>query len=374
MKIILIDGLVGNDYAACLAEGLSSSGADVTLIVPGNRKINVKINFKVKYWLPSKERNQSIAKKLTKYFLAQLQLLIYILKNRKCIVHYQFFRRREDIFSMFLFKLINIRIVYTAHNVLPHERRNSDNYFYNFVYKSVDKIIVHSAYIKQKLLKEFNLSERKIYIIPHGNFDFYLPQSLITCDEARNRLNISADENVLLFFGYIRDYKGLDLLIKSFPKASSCNKNLRLLIAGEPGDKLLFEKYEKLINSSESKDKITYYFSYIPAELIQVYFRAADFVILPYKNIDHSGIIHLAYSFSKPIIATKVGDFPETVEEGKSGYLVEENNPDALAKCILKAFSDKNKIKQMGKYAKELSITKYSWNDIAKKTLAAYKN
>jgi glycosyltransferase involved in cell wall biosynthesis len=238
----------------------------------------------------------------------------------------------------------------------------------------VDNIIVHSAYIQQKLQKEFNVPDKRICIIPHGNFDFYVPQNLITSGEARFHLNILSSEDVILFFGFIREYKGLDLLLDSFSKASFSNSSLRLIIAGEPGNKTLYEKYEKLINNSEAKEKITYNFSYIPMEQIQLYFRAADFVVLPYKNIDHSGIIHLAYSFAKPIIATKVGDFPETIEEGKSGYLVEKNNSDALAKCILNAFNNRNKISQMGKFANELSVTKYSWKDIAKKTIALYKN
>ena len=106
----------------------------------------------------------------------------------------------------------------------------------------MDKIIVHSAYIQQKLQKEFNVPEEKICIIPHGNFDFYIPQNLITSDEARSHLNTPSSEDVLLFFGFIREYKGLDLLIDSFSKASLSNKSLRLIIAGEPGAKTLYEK------------------------------------------------------------------------------------------------------------------------------------
>ncbi len=374
MKIILIDGLVGNDYAACLAEGLSTVGADVTLIVPSNRKVGVNINFEVKYWLPSKGTVEGVAKKFFNYLISQIRILNYIFKNKNSVIHYQFFRRKEDIFIIAVLKLFKFKVVYTAHNVLPHESNRTDIYFYRFVYMIVSKIIVHSEYIKYRLQRELNVSEKKIFIIPHGNFDFYIHKDLITSNEARFQLHISPNEDVLLFFGFIREYKGLDLLLDSFSKATSINNNLRLVIAGEPGNKILYEKYEKLINNSIIRDKIIYNFSYIPVDKIQIYFNATDFVVLPYKNIDHSGIVHLAYSFAKPVIATNVGDFSETIEEGKSGYLVEKNNIDALTKIIINAFNNKGKIIQMGKYANELSSTKYSWIIIAKNTLSLYYN
>ena len=111
----------------------------------------------------------------------------------------------------------------------------------------------------------------------------------------------------------------------------------------------------------------------ISSEKIADYFTAADVVVLPYKSIDHSGIIHLAYTFEKPVIATNVGDFSEIIINEETGYLLEENNAENLAQLIIKVFKDKDKIASMGKAAGQLTKTEYSWNNIARLTIQGYK-
>jgi glycosyltransferase involved in cell wall biosynthesis len=224
-------------------------------------------------------------------------------------------------------KLAGVRLVYTAHNVLPHETGKLDKYLYSLIYKSAHYIIVHSDYIKEKLLISFSVKEEKVKVIPHGNFDIYLPAKRITKSEARRKLNMNVNDKILLFFGYIREYKGLDLLLDAFQTAKDCDSELKLLIAGMPFNEELKTHYSKRIKEI-SADRIIQHFKFIPSDEVQNYFEASDIVILPYKNIDHSGIIHLAYSFCKPVIVTNVGDFPETVEDGKSGYIIEYNKEE----------------------------------------------
>ena len=110
MKIILVDGLVGNEYASCLAEGLTSIGADVTMIVPENRIISVPVNCEVKYWLSSKGPNGNIIKKSLTYLISQFRIINYVIRNKNCVIHYQFFRRKEDVFFIrcLSFLIINL--------------------------------------------------------------------------------------------------------------------------------------------------------------------------------------------------------------------------------------------------------------------------
>ena len=375
LKIIIVDGLVGNDYSTCLASGLSSAGVKISLVVPENRKVYLSDNnVEVYAWAPTKDKTISRITKFSNYCKYLLKLFNLINKNKPRIVHYQFFRRKEDIIFLLFLKLTGIKIVYTAHNILPHERTMVDFYLYKLVYLASNKIIVHSDYIKNKLLLTFNISEKKVEVIPHGNFDIYLPKNDISKSVARIKLNLNETDDVILFFGYIREYKGLDLLLEAIPIAIQKNPKIKLIIAGMPANPELKERYTQMIESLNCKEQIIYKFSYIPSDDIAGYFSASDLVILPYKNIDHSGIVHLAYSFARPILATNVGDFSEIIEEKKSGFLVEKDNYKKLADAINNAFADKNILVQMGFYAKELNRTKYSWDEIGKRTMDIYHN
>jgi len=171
-----------------------------------------------------------------------------------------------------------------------------------------------------------------------------------------------------------KQYKGLDLLLDAFEIASQDNKNLKLVIAGSLDSEQLKNKYVYKINQLKSKNNIIQNFTYIPTEKVANYFIAADIIALPYKNIYHSGIIHLAFSFGRPFIATDVGDFKEMSDAGKCGKISPENTAASFAETILDCFVNKTRLEAMGKYCKKTSETKYSWNDIAIKTRDLYKD
>jgi D-inositol-3-phosphate glycosyltransferase len=134
----------------------------------------------------------------------------------------------------------------------------------------------------------------------------------------------------------------------------------------------LRELYLKKIESMSAKERIVYHPVFIPTEKVARYFFACDIVILPYRSIYHSGVLHLAYSFGRPVIATKVGDFPETIEHGKSGYLLEHNDASCLSRVIAVAFFEPHMLLTMGEYVRHLSKEKYSWDAIAEKMKREY--
>jgi D-inositol-3-phosphate glycosyltransferase len=373
MKILMVDSLVGNDYAIALCTSLANNGADVQLVVPKGRKVDKSVPFSVIHLGPSKDPSINKIKKIVQYINYLRQLLALIYKSKVEIVHFQFLRLEgiESLFLSFL-KILSPAVVYTAHNVLPHENRKLDFVFKRIIYWAADGIIIHSRYIQEKLLKTFTVAVEKTYIIPHGNFDMYLPDTTISQEDARKRFSLSPEDNVILFFGYIRAYKGLDMLIEAFRIAATQDERLKLLIAGAPQNNILAKKYKMQIEQLEAKESVLFHAQFIPFAEVATYFSASDVVILPYKNIDHSGIVHLAYSFGKPIIASPVGDFPEAVEHGKSGYIFQEYTVESLVRIIVNAFADKENLGQMGCFAKELSDTKYSWQDVAQKTKQFY--
>ena len=373
MKAILVDSLIGNDYTLCLASSLQNEGVDVILIVPVNRQFNKPNNFIIKKWSPSKDKKDSKFLKLLKYFEYQLKLFYFVINNKDAAVHFQFFRFKFDILLFIVLRLFNVKLVHTAHDVLPHEKKKIDYLLNYFLYRASRKIIVHSAYIKNKLISIFNINQEKIEIVPHGNFDIYRQNPPLSNEEAKKELNLLPVDKVILFFGFIKEYKGIDILLDAYLLVHQKYPEIKFIIAGAIASASLAQLYKNKISTFQRDGSLITNFTFIPSDKVATYFTASDFVVLPYKDIDHSGIVHLAYSFDIPIIATKVGDFEEAIEEGKSGYLVRKNDSAALADAIISAFNNIGLKFQMKNYIKELNKNKYSWDKIAQKTIEIYR-
>ena len=191
-----------------------------------------------------------------------------------------------------------------------------------------------------------------------------------------NIFGLSEEQNVILFFGAIKEYKGLDILSNSIPLASMKINNLALIIAGEAGDadtKEIVLKCNDILSKLSKKVSVIFHDKFIPVTEVAKYFIASDIVVLPYRRVTHSGIPHLAYAFGKPIIASNVGDFDEIIEEGKSGFVLSSNTQENLSEKIIQAFSDKSKLEEMGKYARNLCATKYTWKDSAESLIPVYE-
>jgi len=260
-------------------------------------------------------------------------------------------------------------VVCSAHNVTHHEKQAATHYL-KLLYNSYDGIIAHAKDNKQKLTSSFNVIPEKIHIIPVGEYSF-LAGELQDKKVARKLLGIPPDRKVVLFFGYIRKYKGIAVLLESLAIARQSLPEIFLIIAGEPKED--FSVYEQTIDRLNLGDIILSEIKYIPVEDIATYFSASDIVALPYINIYQSGILYLAYAYQRPVIATNVGGLPEVVEQNKSGFLVPPNDPTEFAGAIEKAFADLNKLDEMGQYAYQKAKQDYSWKGIAKKTVKIYE-
>lgn len=376
VKVIMIDALTGNDYSICLCSALHDVGVNIELITPDNRIVNLPVDFPIRRWMPTKDPKSGKIGKIFHYLEYLARLLTYAVKNNKerRIAHFEFFRiERIESLLFPLLKLLGVNLVFTAHNVLPHENSRVDRLLRFMVYKSAGAIIVHSEYVKNKLAKSFGIDQEKVRVVPHGNFDHYVLKQLMSKAEARAGLNLSETDHVALFFGFIREYKGLDLLLDAFEICAKKSGSAKLVIAGAPQTPELGNHYRRRIEQISANASIIFHADFIPSEKVADYFVACDVALLPYTEIDHSGIVHLAYSFGRPLIATNVGDFSEIIENGKSGYLLKENNAECLSETILEAFSNNVKLEAMGNYARNLSETKYSWLEIAKKTSEIYE-
>ena len=225
-------------------------------------------------------------------------------------------------------------IVFWCHNVTGHESRPLEARLTRFAFAHSDKFIVHGEQIKESF-KELDPSAR-VFVADLPVYDIFATQA-VTRGEARETLGIDDTSPVVLYFGFVRRYKGLAHLIDAMPAALERLPDARLLIVGEFWDDV--QEYRAAVRSLGIDDSVIIEDAYVPNERVAVYFRAADLVALPYVSATASGIIQVAYGFDKPVLTTRVGALPEVVADGETGYLVPPADPEALAAAIVDFFT-----------------------------------
>jgi glycosyltransferase involved in cell wall biosynthesis len=246
----------------------------------------------------------------------------------------------------------NTKVLFICDNVVPHERRFADVSLTRFAFHFVDYFIVQSRSVESDL-HEFAPNARYAFV-PHPIYNVFgdaLPK-----EEARRRLGLT-DKRIILFFGYVRRYKGLHLLLEAMPQILK-QMPLKLLVVGEFYDDE--EAYKKEIQKLGLADHVTVNSQYIPNDEVALYFSACDAVVLPYISATQSGIVQIAYHFDKPVIATNVGGLAEVVIDNKTGIIVPPSDPTKLSESIVRFYQEEKEsvfVKNV-----EQEKTKYSWD------------
>jgi glycosyltransferase involved in cell wall biosynthesis len=235
------------------------------------------------------------------------------------------------------------------------------------VYGLANKLVVHSKRMKGDLIDIFRIPSKKISVIPHGMCLDY--EDRIPREEAKTKLGIK-EKRVILFFGLVRKYKGLEHLLAAFRKIKN-DFDVALLIAGDFVEGR--DRFEKVIREYGIKDKMYIYPGYVKDEDVPLFFSSADFLVQPYVNFTgQSGIPPTAYFYSRPVIATDVGGLAEIVISNKTGLIVEPKNIDEIANAIRFFLENPEKIEEYGANGKRYLETHLSWDSIAAKMLENY--
>jgi len=239
-----------------------------------------------------------------------------------------------------------------AHNILPHEKRIGDRCLSKYFIKAMDGFLVLSESVK-KDLESFNF-KKPVRISSHPLYDHF--GELLKREEALRILQLDTDYNYLLFFGFIREYKGLDLALKALASAKLKGLKLKLIVAGEFYSEA--KSYHDLVNKLSISNRVIFRSDFISDSLVPAYFSAADLIVQPYKDATQSGVTQIAYHFNKPILVTNVGGLPELVPHKKAGY-VSSLDTEEIASYILDFFKEKRE-KEFSANIFELK-KKYSW-------------
>lgn len=256
-----------------------------------------------------------------------------------------------------------VRVVSILDNVIPHEPHFWDKWLIRYFINSVDRFVAMSASVRQDCLSFLPKQRHNcVALSPHPLYDNF--GEPVDKQQARELLHLPQDKTILLFFGFIRDYKGLDLLMKAYANGQrddvQCTKDLLLVVAGEFYNN--GEQYIDLEQELELEGKIAWHTNFIPDDKVRLYFCAADLIVQPYKSATQSGVTQIAYHFERPMLVTNVGGLAEIVPDGKVGYVCDVNE-DSVADAI-KRFASLDPAQREALFLKNIQIekAKYAWS------------
>lgn len=244
------------------------------------------------------------------------------------------------------------KVISIIDNIIPHEKRIGDRFLAKYFVKSVDGFVAMSKSVLDDL-NTFDSKKPKLYN-PHPLFDNF--GEILDRKTALKKLNLSEEYRYILFFGFVRDYKGLDLLLEAFANENFRNQKIKLIVAGEYYNNE--QKYMDLIQKLKLEEHIILKNEFIANEDVKNYFCAADIIAQPYKNATQSGVTQIGYHFEKPMLVTNVGGLGELIPHNKVGYVVEPNK-DAISESLL-AFFNENRREEMVENVKK-EKEKFSW-------------
>jgi D-inositol-3-phosphate glycosyltransferase len=323
----------------------------------------------------------SLLRKIIRIFKYYVKLVWYATIAKPKIFHILWnnkFETVDRVALMLLYKLLGKKVALTVHNVNMKTRDLNDSAFnrltLNIQYRLTDHLFVHTELMKKELEEEFGVPARIITVIPFGINDA-VPSTSLTSAEARQRLGIAENDRVLLFYGHIAPYKGMEFLLAAFGQIVRQCSDYRLIIAGKPKNcEAYWRGLEKMMKDHTIEERILQKIEHIPDDETEIYFKAADAFVLPYRHIYQSGVLFLGYNFGLPVIATDVGSLREDIIEGKTGFVCKPEDPLDLAQAIETYFSS-NIFKDLNSYRQiiqEYARQRHSWDLVGQITWDVY--
>lgn len=320
------------------------------------------------------EKTTRIAKyyaRLMRYAAKTNVKLFHILWNNK----FEYFDRT---LLMLYYRVLGKKIVLTAHNVNAAKRDGNDTLLNRLTlrmqYHLCHNVFVHTEKMKQELCDEFDMPISRVTVIPFG-INNSIPTTNLTSGDAKAKLGIRQDERTILFFGRITPYKGLEYLVSAFDQLPKDGRRYRLIVAGRPDScEEYWTEIQARMKSCAHCEDILLSAKYIPDNQTEIYFKAADVLVLPYKDIYQSGVLFLAHSFGLPVIAADVGALRDDIVEGETGYLFQPGDAVALESKIRQYFGSSfyEQLAVRRDEIRQFAMERHSWELVGRTTSEVY--
>ncbi|MBV8898573.1 MAG: glycosyltransferase family 4 protein [Verrucomicrobia bacterium] len=324
----------------------------------------------------------SALKKVARVLAYYGRLLGYAATARPKVFHILWNNKLELLdrtFVMFYYRLLGKRIAFTIHNVNIKWRDGNDTVMNRLTlkiqYHLADHLFVHTQQMRQELRSNFGVPDQKISVIPFG-INSTVPDTALTSAEAKARLGLTGREKAVLFFGNIAPYKGLEYLVEAMAVLARTERDYRLIIAGRPKNcPDYWAEIRQRIARAGLDPWLIERIEYVPDADTELYFKAADVLVLPYTYIFQSGVLFLGYNFGLPVIASDVGSLKEDIIEGKTGLVCKSQDAAQLADRI-KTYFASDLYRQLAARRPEIQAfakEKYSWTKVGEITTEVYR-
>ncbi|HEY2091391.1 MAG TPA: glycosyltransferase family 4 protein [Thermoanaerobaculia bacterium] len=390
MKVVVVEfagkgGMIHYVFQLCRA--MAEAGADVTLITSKQFELaSLPRNFDVQpvidLWDPKANDAWPILRKLRRvmrafrYYAQWLRVIRGVGALKPDVVQVGDVPFPLDLIPLRLLRRKARLFADVCHNVNPFDaaggfgRSRWKRFFYRRIYRLFDIVFVHFDRNAAEFAKSFE--SRRTVVIKHGNEGLFqeLRDSAVDAAALRQRLGIGPDP-VVLFFGTLSRYKGIDVLLDAYPRIHR-ETGARLVLAGYPFHDFDVDAHEEQARRVGVADFVTFVPEYVASEEIAAWMELADVIVFPYRDIYQSGAIHVAQTFGVPTVASAVGAMQDVVENGVSGLLVPPENPAALADAVVRLLKDRELANRLGKRFAADARGPYSWRANAETILAAY--
>jgi D-inositol-3-phosphate glycosyltransferase len=384
IALALLTGGSDRPYVFGLTMSLLSKGASLDVI--GSDELSLP-EFRGKPGLTflnlrgDQRPNAGFVRKLSRVLAYYTRLIRYTATAKPGIFHILWNNRFESFdrtLLMLYYKVLGKRIVLTAHNVNAGRRDSKDTFLNRLTlriqYRLADHIFVHTKRMKSELMEEFGVQGSGVTVIPFG-INNAVPNTRLTPSDAKQRMGFRGGERAILFFGRITPYKGLEYLIAAFRQVLARRDDYRLIIAGRPDNcEGYWRAIQEDIRSEVHRGHVRLRAEFIPDEETELYFKAADVLVLPYRDIYQSGVLFLGHSFGLPVLAADVGSMKDDIVAGKSGFVFRPGDPVDLAKTIERYFGSDlyTHLDDRRREIREFATERHSWDVVAGITMNVY--
>ncbi|HXR17372.1 MAG TPA: glycosyltransferase family 4 protein [Terriglobales bacterium] len=384
IDVALLTGGADQPYAFGLATELISK--DVAMDLIANDELDLpEFRGKSKVTFLNLRGDQrpdaNMVRKSFRVLTYYVKLICYAAKSKRKIFHILWNNKFESFdrtILMLYYILLRKKIVLTVHNVNAGTRDSNDTALNRLTlgiqYRLADHMFVHTDKMKTELMDEFEVSGSRISVIPFG-INNAVPNATLSPREAKQRLGIRERAKTILFFGNITPYKGLEYLVAAFQQASAQHHDYQLIIAGRPKNcESYWAQIRQAIQNDVRSGRIILRTDYIPDAETEIYFKAADVLVLPYRHIYQSGVLFLGYSFGLPVLAADVGSLKEEIIEGKTGFVFRPEDPEDLARAIKRYFASDlfASLDTRRQEIRDFASKNHSWDLVGQATISVY--